>query len=85
MFNADLKYRFYGKITYTIDREHPDVRYVKDWAEDKVLEFEDHYYFGTDYTVDEVKSYIEHDLMLVAGGGYKTDHVHNVKFEIRQA
>lgn len=85
MLNGNLKHRFYGKITFTIDKEHPDVKYVKDWTEDKVLEFEDYYTFSTDYTKDEVESYIKHDLMVVAGGGYKTEHIHNVNFEIRQA
>ena len=85
MLNGNLKRRFYGKITFTIDKEHPDVRYVKEWTEDKVLEFEDYYTFSTDYTKDEIESYIKHDLMVVAGGGYKTEHIHNVNFEIRQA
>ena len=85
MWNGNLKYRFYGKITYTIDKEHPDVKCVENWTEDMVLTFEDYYKFSTDYTKDEVESYIKHDLMLVAGGGYNTDHIHNVTFEIRQA
>ena len=85
MFNRNLKYRFYGKITYTIDKGHPDVKCVENWTEDKVLEFADHYTFTMDYTKDEIESYIKHDLMLVAGGGYNAEHIHNVNFEIRQA
>ena len=83
--NRNLKYRFYGKISYTIDKGHPDIKCVEDWTEDKVFAFEDYYSFDTNYTKDEVESYIKHDLMLVAGGGYNTDHIHNVNFEIRQA
>lgn len=85
MWNRNLKRRFHGKVTYTIDKGHPDVRCVDDWTEEKVLDFEDYYTFGMEYTREEVESYIKHDLILVAGGGYNTEHIHNVNFEIRQA
>lgn len=85
MLNRNLKYRFHGKITFIMDKEHPDVKCVEDWTEDKVMKFADYYEFSTDYTKDEIESYIKHDLMLVAGGGYNTDHIHNVTFEIKQA
>lgn len=85
MYNGNLKCRFHGKITFTMDKEHPDVKCVEDWTEDKVMKFADYYEFSTDYTKDEIESYIKHDLMLVAGGGYNTDHIHNVTFEIKQA
>lgn len=85
MFNRNLRYRFCGKIKFTMDKEHPDVKCVEDWTEDRVLTFEDYYEFSMDYTKDEIESYIKHDLMLVAGGGYNTDHIHNVTFEIKQA
>lgn len=85
MLNRNLKYRFHGKIAFTMDKERPDVKCVEDWTEDKVLTFEDYYEFSMDYTKDEIESYIKHDLMLVAGGGYNTYHIHNVTFEIRQA
>jgi hypothetical protein len=68
-----------------MDKEHPDVKCVEDWTEDKVMKFADYYEFSTDYTRDEIESYIKHDLMLIAGGGYNTDHIHNVTFEIKQA
>ena len=29
--------QFYGEIQCTIDNEHPDRKYVKDWTEDKLL------------------------------------------------
>ena len=85
MLNRNLKYRFHGKITFIMDKVHPDVKCVEDWTEDKVMKFADYYEFSTDYTKDEIESYIKHDLMLVAGGGYNTDHIHNVTFEIKQA
>ena len=81
--------KYYGKITYEIDENHSDVNYVDGgWHKGKVLEFEDTYEFDErlyspkDY--DMIINYIERDLKLVAGGGYNTDHSHNVKVEIRR-
>ena len=85
MWNRNLKRRFRGKITFTMDKDHPDVKFLKNWTEDTVMDFADYYEFSMDYTMDEIESYIKHDLMLVAGGGYNTDHIHDVNFEIRQA
>ena len=79
-----MKYQYYGKISFTMDKNHPDIKHVNDWTEDKVFTFEDKYYFDTCYEHDEIVSYIKHDLMLVAGGGYNKDHIHNVVFDIHQ-
>ena len=76
--------KFRGKIIYTMDAEHPDKKYVDDWTEGKVFTFSDTYTFNSDYTEEEAIIYIKHDLKLVAGGGYNTDHIHNVKFEIEK-
>ena len=76
--------KFKAKIKCTIDKDHPDIKYVKDWTEDKVLEFSDEYSFSSDYTKDGCVAYIKRDLKLVAGGGYSTDHIHNVEFEIER-
>ena len=72
----------YAKITYTVDSEHPDIQYIKDWSENKVLTFEDTYNFNNCYTFDDMEGYVKSDLSLVAGGGYNSEHIHNVKFEI---
>ena len=73
----------YAKITYTIDDGHPDIQYIKDWSENKVYTFEDTYIIDDCYTFfDDVECYIKNDLSLVAGGGYNSKHIHNVKFEI---
>lgn len=74
--------KYYGKISFTIDKGHPDIKYVDDWTEDKVLTFADTYTFNDDYTEEEIIPYIKRDLSLVAGGGYNTDHISNVTFEI---
>lgn len=78
--------KYKAKISYTMDKDHPDKDYVVGgWKEDKRYEFEDAYTFADMYdNVDEKELYsrIKHDLMLVAGGGYNTDHIHDVVFEI---
>ena len=76
--------KYYGKIIYTMDDKHPDIKYVKDWTEDKVFDFEDVYTFSNDYEEENIIEYIKRDLKLVVGGGYNTDHIHNVKFEIKK-
>ena len=74
--------KIHAKITYTIDDGHPDIECIHDWNENKVYTFEDTYIIDDCYTFDDAKSYIESDLSLVAGGGYNSKHIHNVKFEI---
>ena len=76
--------KYHGKISFTIDKEHPDIKYVPDWEEDKVLTIEDTYSFNSDCQKENIIAYIKHDLSLVAGGGYNTDHIHNVVFEIEK-
>lgn len=79
------KIRYKAKITFTMDEKHPDIKYVKDWTKDKEFTFDDVYEFSEDYSREEIERYIKHDLKLVAGGGYNTEHIHNVKFEIKRA
>ena len=77
--------KYHGEISYTIDKEHPDIKYIKDWTEDKVFTFSDTYIFSNDYEEEDeenIIAYIKRDLKLVAGGGYNTDHIHNVTFKI---
>ena len=74
--------KYYGKISFTIDKGHSDIKYVPDWKEGKVLTIKDTYIFDGDYTKENIIAYIKNDLSLVAGGGYSTDHIHNVEFEI---
>ena len=76
--------KYYGKISCTIDNQHPDVKCIKDYTEDKVYTFEDVYNFYDDYTKEEVEEYIKRDIKLVMGGGYNSNHIHNVEFEIKR-
>ena len=78
------KKKYYGEIHFTMDNNHPDIKCVEDWSEDKVFTFSDTYYFNDYYTKEEITSYIKSDLKLVAGGGYNSNHIHNVKFVIEQ-
>lgn len=79
-----LKVRYKGKITHTIDKGHKDFQYVNDWTKDKTFTYEDIYTFTQDYSMEDIKAYIEHDLKLVASGGYSIGHIHNVEIEITQ-
>lgn len=74
--------KIHGKIIYTVDAKHPDIKYMPDWSESKIWTFEDTYTFDNCYTFDDVESYVKSGLSLVAGGGYNSEHIHNVKFEI---
>lgn len=75
--------KYHGKITYEIDENHP-VAGV--WYKGNVFEYEDYYEFDERLYSPEDRdmfvNYIKRDLKLVAGGGYSTDHIHNVMFNI---
>ena len=71
-----------GKIEYTIDKDHPDIKFVPDWTANKVFTYEDKYVFNDAYSEDDMWNYIKTDLALVAGGGYNADHIHNIKYTI---
>lgn len=49
-----------------------------------MLSFDDTYTFDDNYTQEDCINYIKRDLKLVAGGGYNSDHIHNVTFEIER-
>jgi hypothetical protein len=36
---------------------------------------------GSFWSEDAMYAYIKHDLKLIAGGGYNTDHIYDVRFE----
>lgn len=76
--------KYHGKILHTIEENHPDIKYVEGWTKDKVFTFEDTYTFEDDCTEESIIQFIKRDLMLVAGGGYNTDHIGIVSFEIEK-
>ena len=76
--------KYYAKINFTIDKDHPDIQCVKDWTEHKMFNFDDIYTFDNAFTEDYCVDCIKENLKLVAGGGYNWDHIHNVTFEIKE-
>lgn len=78
MFEKTVKVN--ATIYYTMDRKHPDFQYVKDTK--KELSYMDTYIFdvGMYPTKEDRERYMKSDLRLVAGGGYDSKHIHNVKF-----
>lgn len=75
-------------IFYTVDGKHPDIKYIKNPSE--IQSFTDIYGFNLDYvghdvTRADMENYCKRDLRLIAGGGYDTKHIHNVRFEFEEA
>ena len=79
-----MKKRYQGKISFTIDNGHPDIKCIKDWEENKIYTFTDIYTFEEHWERENIESYIKNDLKLVAGGGYRSKYISNVTFEIKQ-
>lgn len=71
-----------GVIYYKVKRNHPDLEYIPEDERDKKQEFCDIYTIDTDafWCRDAIDSYIKRDLALVAGGGYSTDTIKEVKY-----
>lgn len=80
-----MNMRYIGKIIYRMTENHPDWEYSKKSTKYKYT-FEDNYFFNSDIygneDVKNIKSHIKNDLMLVAGGGYSTEHIIVDKVEI---
>lgn len=80
-----MKKTIRATINYTVDSAHPDIKYIRNPEEPQ--SFTDLYTVDTDYfwSTDDIYSYIRDDLRLVAGGGYSSDHIHNVTFDFKTA
>jgi len=72
-----------AEIRYDMKSNHPDLKYV---TRDFGHKYRDVYTIYPDafYSEDEMYAYIKHDLMLVAGGGYSTNTITNVRFFISE-
>ena len=79
------KIKIFAQIKYTIDKKHPNIKGVSEWYPGKIFTFSDTYTINPDYFygMDDIKSYIRDDLRAVAGGGYNSDHIHNVEFTFK--
>lgn len=71
-----------AKLTFTVTKDNPDFKYIND--ENKILEFEDTYTFEDTYDIEDAIRYIKHDMLLVAGGGYSTQHVNVIEWDIER-
>lgn len=82
----------YGRIEYKISKNHPDVAACSGWTPETVFAYEDVYRFP-DSLIDDMQqaagpymaAVIKRDLALVAGGGYNSDHITDVKYTIHKA
>lgn len=82
--NNNGKVRFYGKIEYTMDDKHPDIGCVSDKSPEVLWSYEDIYNIDDIYDDEDMVRYIKNDLALIAGGGYDTEHIHNVRYDIHR-
>ena len=76
------------KITYTVDKDHPDYAYMHNEEPRKTIhEYTDIYTFNTlDPTKGDKEyalAYAKRDMKLVAGGGYNWKHIHNTRFHYK--
>jgi hypothetical protein len=73
-----MKRIFKATINFDTKNNHPDEKNVQG------MSYDDTYTVDTDYfeSYEDAKSYIKHDLALVAGGGYETSTIKNVKYSI---
>lgn len=72
--------KFKAKITFATDNKHPDTNKMERLEFEDVYKINEDYFFGYDHII----SHIKNDLMLVAGDGYNTDHIHDIKFDITE-
>ena len=80
----EMKKVFKAKIIWMVSENHPDIKYVENPK--NTLEYTDTYTLDTDYYDDEnhMIAFMKHDLSLVAGGGYNTENIYDVKFDIEK-
>jgi hypothetical protein len=74
---------FKATIKFDCDGNHPDA------PNELGVQYSDIYHFDTDVfsggnDVEAMKNYIRRDMALVAGGGYATDTIINVKYDIEE-
>lgn len=79
-----MKRKIKATIFYKMDEGHRDKDcVVGGWEKGKEFSFSDTYIIteGSFYSEDDMYEYIKHDLALVAGGGYTTDHIYDTRYE----
>lgn len=75
---------FQAEITYKVKESHPDIKYIENPK--KELSYIDTYTLDLNKFDDteHMKNFIKNDLKLVASGGYSTDQIENVRFNIKR-
>ena len=77
--------KYFGEISYTIDKDHVDVNELEGWKEDDVLTLSGTYCFDDEeYTEEEAIESVKNELETVANMGNDGNHIHNVSFYIRK-
>lgn len=75
-------YKFKATIKYDCDSNHPDA------PGERGLEYTNTYTFHPNFwgygEPEEMRLHMMHDLALIAGGGYTTDNIKNIKFVIKE-
>lgn len=79
------KREYKAVIKWHVKDTHPDYKECKLDTEEE-YSFDDTYIIdmGYFYGEDDVISYIKRDLALVAGGGYDTEHITGVEYNINR-
>lgn len=76
-----MKYK--GTVSYRITEDHPDRKHFKGDLSER-LTYSDIYTFREELPKESIVNYIKYDLALIAGGGYNTDQIRDVKFTIKE-
>ena len=74
-----MKVKYNATIYFDTKKNHPDLPSAE------YQSFSDIYTIETDSLWGEPLDYIKGDLRLIAGGGYRTDTIENVRFYISKA
>lgn len=70
-----------ARIYYKMKPTHPDYDcYVGGYIPETEISTDDVYRFSNHLEINDVEA-METDLALVAGGGYNTDHIYDVRYE----
>ena len=75
------KIKFKAAIEYDTNDIHPDEKNRKDLVYSDIYTIDTDYFYGD----EDIEDYIKNDLALVAGGGYATNTIENVKFIIERS
>jgi hypothetical protein len=70
--------RIKATIKYSTKNNHPDVKNAKDLVFTDIYTIDQRCFYGP----DDISDYIKEDLSLVAGGGYNTNTIDNINFEL---